>query len=616
MHILHFLHVLTVRVALIVSCAAATALTACSSGDSTPVTTPAVTLTVPGAPSGVVATPGNLSANITFAVPTSNGGSTILAYTATCTANGVAKTGINTSSPITVTGLTNETTYTCMVTANNAQGTGAASSVVTVKPSAGGTSTLFTVASTAVANGGALPAAYTCDGAASTLALQWANAPAGTTEFAILMTTLPGDGTTKWNWVLYGIPATTTRLVKDSYGVGTVGIGSDGPALAYNPPCSQGPGSKVYTFTVYALSASPTLLSAATQVTGATLTSAIASITLASASLNVTYARVTYATAANCNLVRSSMAIATIGVTAVSCDSAYAYVNTDGLAAHAMMAGITATNLQVPIGQSFFGDNAWKIPLNPAIAASTTAVTDGPVGVAINGVPIFNPCKQGGCQNGDTKVLGELDNCNGHAGRADDYHYHAAPTCLMSTRAGNYWDTHPVGWALDGFAIFGYNNPDGTVATRDAVCGGNSGPVAGGPLGYSYHVTDASPYVLACLRGAPSPDLAGQGGKYRPLRQPPVTPFANSAMTLTTDATDGYQVLQFTSARNFTTTETGADSYVNTPGTYKIRYKPVTGSALTALLALSQNANKTACWNFQFVSSAGATTQPTVSYCR
>jgi hypothetical protein len=30
---------------------------------------------------------------------------------------------------------------------------------------------------------------------------------------------------------------------------------------------------------------------------------------------------------------------------------------------------------------------------------------DGPIGVAINGVPIFNPCKQGGCQNGDTKVL-------------------------------------------------------------------------------------------------------------------------------------------------------------------------------------------------------------------
>ena len=87
-------------------------------------------------------------------------------------------------------------------------------------------------------------------------------------------------------------------------------------------------------------------------------------------------------------------------------------------------------------------------------------------------------------------------------------------------------------------------------------------------------------------------------------------------MTLSIDATDGYQVLRFTSARSFTTTETGADSYVNAPGTYRIRYKPVTGSPLTLLLALSQNAGKTACWNFQFVSDAGATTQPTTSYCR
>ena len=87
-------------------------------------------------------------------------------------------------------------------------------------------------------------------------------------------------------------------------------------------------------------------------------------------------------------------------------------------------------------------------------------------------------------------------------------------------------------------------------------------------------------------------------------------------MTLTTDAADGYQVLQFTSARSFTTTETGTDSYVNAPGTYQIRYKPVTGSALAALLATPQYAGKTACWNFQFTTAAGVTTQPTVSYCR
>jgi hypothetical protein len=87
-------------------------------------------------------------------------------------------------------------------------------------------------------------------------------------------------------------------------------------------------------------------------------------------------------------------------------------------------------------------------------------------------------------------------------------------------------------------------------------------------------------------------------------------------MTLTTDPTDGYQVLQFTSAIPFSTTETGTDNYNNPPGTYKIRYIEVTGTALVTLLAQKQNANATACWNFQFLNSAGATTQPSVSYCR
>ena len=478
----------------------------------------------------------------------------------------------------------------------------------------------FTLTS-ASAVGTTWPADYTCDGAASTPALTWANAPTGTTEFAVLMTTLPGDGSTKYNWVLHSIPVGKTGLAKDSYGVGTLGVGSDGPIAAYQAPCSQGLGEKSYTFTVYALSASPGL-SASAATSGATLASAISSITVGSASLSLTYNRTASAggLGTNCGYVTASMKASTTGAASVGCDATYAYVSSNGLATHAMMNGITASNLQVPLAQNFFGGNGWKIPLSPAFAATTTAALDGPIGVAINGVPIFNPCKQGGCNagqgGGDTKVLGELDACNGHAGRADDYHYHAAPTCLMAGKPANYWDTHPLGWALDGYAIYGYNNADGSVATRDATCGGNTSAVSNGPAGYSYHVTDASPYVLSCFKGTPSPDLAGQAAKYFPLRKPPVTPFPVNNMTQTLDATDGYQVLQFSSTQAFTSTETGTDSYANAAGTYRIRFKPVTGSALTALLALTANSGKTACWNFQFTNSGAVTTQPAVSYCR
>jgi phosphatidylethanolamine-binding protein (PEBP) family uncharacterized protein len=149
----------------------------------------------------------------------------------------------------------------------------------------------FTLTSPAASDGGTLPAEYTCDGAGASIALSWSNAPSGTHEFALMMTTLPGDGTTKWNWVLYAIPASATGLAKNSSGVGTPGVGSDGPQAAYQPPCSQGPGAKLYTFTLYALSASPSLPAPASQVTGAVLTSAIANITLGSASLRLSYTR-------------------------------------------------------------------------------------------------------------------------------------------------------------------------------------------------------------------------------------------------------------------------------------------------------------------------------------
>ena len=281
------------------------------------------------------------------------------------------------------------------------------------------------------------------------------------------------------------------------------------------------------------------------------------------------------------------------------------------------MNGIVSTNLQIPIPQGFLGANAWRIPLKPVIAATPTDVVDGPIGVAINGVPIFNPCTQGGCvTGGDTKELGQLDTCNGHAGRADDYHYHAAPNCMMAERPAAYWDTHPLGWALDGFAIFGYRDADGTTATRDDICGGNTKEVSNGPQGYSYHVTDASPYFMSCLRGVPSPDLAIQGSKYKPLRQPPVRPFRVSGMTLTTHSTDGYQVLQFTSSIPFSTSETGGDRYRNSPGTYRIRYRQVTGPELVNLLAQRRNANATSCWNFQFFDVSGDMTQPPVNYCK
>ena len=148
----------------------------------------------------------------------------------------------------------------------------------------------FTIKSDAGVDGGILPKEYTCDGAGYSPALSWSQVPAGTKEFALMLTTLPVDGSTKWNWVLYRIPATASGLVKNSTGVGINGMNSHN-ILAYAPPCAQGPGAKVYTFTIYALSASPILPESASLVTGPVLTQAISSITLGSASINMSNSR-------------------------------------------------------------------------------------------------------------------------------------------------------------------------------------------------------------------------------------------------------------------------------------------------------------------------------------
>ena len=45
----------------------------------------------------------------------------------------------------------------------------------------------FTLTSPDVTDGGRLPVEYTCDGAGSTLALEWSGAPNGTVGYAVIM---------------------------------------------------------------------------------------------------------------------------------------------------------------------------------------------------------------------------------------------------------------------------------------------------------------------------------------------------------------------------------------------------------------------------------------------
>ena len=149
----------------------------------------------------------------------------------------------------------------------------------------------FTLTSPDVNESGRLPTEYTCDGVSATLPLTWSGAPAGTQSYAVIMHHVANPEDVHWYWVLYNIPADVTGLAKNSAGIGTLGTNSVNGQTAYTPPCSKGPGDKVYTYTVYALSAPPQFSVPASQINRAALLEVIEDITLASAELPVTYAR-------------------------------------------------------------------------------------------------------------------------------------------------------------------------------------------------------------------------------------------------------------------------------------------------------------------------------------
>lgn len=205
-------------------------------------------------------------------------------------------------------------------------------------------------------------------------------------------------------------------------------------------------------------------------------------------------------------------------------DSQYLYVESDGMADHVQMVGIRSWQQQVPLPAAYTGSNAWRIPLSPRLAAqpvsARTGLFRGAIALAVNGVPIFNALNNRG---DDAFLFGELDDFGGHAGRADDYHYHTAPLFLSTTVGA----TKPIAVGLDGFLLYGGVEPDGSAMRPLDDYNGHTDVATT----YHYHGTKTYPYINGGMKGVvtvsdqvePQPSLS-------PVR-PAGTPLSGATIT-------------------------------------------------------------------------------------
>jgi len=136
----------------------------------------------------------------------------------------------------------------------------------------------------------------TCDGAGRSPQISWSGTPSATKSIAITMHTEPGpprpgetDTGNHGYLVIFNIPASVTSIPGGSKAIGTLGQNFQGKTLGYTPPCSQGPGAKKYTITLYALSSTISL--AAQEATLAKLQEVLSGKVISTTSIDGLYTR-------------------------------------------------------------------------------------------------------------------------------------------------------------------------------------------------------------------------------------------------------------------------------------------------------------------------------------
>ena len=136
------------------------------------------------------------------------------------------------------------------------------------------------------------------------------------------------------------------------------------------------------------------------------------------------------------------------------------------------------------------------LPKNPKATAKVTPLRQAKfsprsgLGLGVNGIRFFPP------EPVDRITafhnIAPLDPQGGHTGFGHEYHYHRAPAVMNDDKSGKI-----VGFALDGFAIRGPTEADGSKPKNlDSINGHEHDGLA-----YHYHVSDQWPYIVGGFKG-------------------------------------------------------------------------------------------------------------------
>lgn len=130
-------------------------------------------------------------------------------------------------------------------------------------------------------------------------------------------------------------------------------------------------------------------------------------------------------------------------------------------------------------------DNVMTIPVKP-VSATVKEVTElGAIGMALNGVPIYND-REGGNVPLDALVLQHFDRAGAHVGPSG-YHYHVSGDFTTKD------DANLVGFLRDGFPIYGRKCVSGNYPTDLDTNGGHTSVTADFSTAiYHYHCSNTN----------------------------------------------------------------------------------------------------------------------------